>query len=240
MIDEIAFQTNILSLNAAVEAARAGDAGKGFAVVAEEVRNLAQRSAQAAKDTTGIIESNISLTEKCLNISGQVGVSLSSINDETNKVNELLEEISIASQEQEVGITQINKAVIQMENIMTSNNLAVQDNTLSAEQITECANELATLVRTFNTLVNGLEKVNVKVQDKIKEKEKEKNNKKENKSKSNMVKKVAESSFKPKKENLQVNTNITTIKKSLPKRTISESTEIKTLTPEDIIPLEDF
>src|SRR5574344_2034918 len=135
VIDEIAFQTNILSLNAAVEAARAGEAGKGFAVVAEEVRNLAQRSAQAAKDTAGIIEGNITLSEKCLNITEKVGGSLGSIRENTHKVSELLNEISTASQEQEIGIDQISKAVSQMENVLQSNATTAQESATSSEQL---------------------------------------------------------------------------------------------------------
>lgn len=169
VIDEIAFQTNILSLNAAVEAARAGDAGKGFAVVAEEVRNLAQRSAQAAKDTAGIIESNINLSEKCLEITEQVNLSLSEINSESSKVSGLLEEISTASQEQEIGIGQINKAVSQMEQVIHSNAATAQQSADSADQLTGCTDTIKTIMSALDSLIRGetknqssISKVNLK------------------------------------------------------------------------------
>lgn len=155
VIDEIAFQTNILSLNAAVEAARAGDAGKGFAVVAEEVRNLAQRSAQAAKDTTVIIESNINLSEKCLSITEQVDHSLSEINNESNKVSELLGEITTASQEQEIGISQINKAISQMEHVIQINATTAQNSSISAEQLNIYSETLESIMNALNSLING-------------------------------------------------------------------------------------
>ena len=155
VIDEIAFQTNILSLNAAVEAARAGDAGKGFAVVAEEVRNLAQRSAQAAKDTAVIIEGNIDLSEKCLTITEQVGSSLGEIKSETNKVSELLEEISTASQEQEIGITQINQAISQMEHVVQSNAINAQETAVSADQLTVYSEDMQTIMADLNVLLTG-------------------------------------------------------------------------------------
>lgn len=157
VIDEIAFQTNILSLNAAVEAARAGDAGKGFAVVAEEVRNLAQRSAQAAKDTAGIIERNIELSEKCLNITQQVSDSLVEINNESAKVSELLSEITTASQEQEIGIGQINKAVSQMEHVLQANATTAQANSNSANQLAVYSESLKTIREEINSLINGEE-----------------------------------------------------------------------------------
>jgi len=155
VIDEIAFQTNILSLNAAVEAARAGDAGKGFAVVAEEVRNLAQRSAQAAKDTTVIIESNIDLSEKCLLVTEKVGASLVSITDETHKVSRLLEEISTASQEQEIGIGQINQAISQMEHVIHANASTAQESASSADKLTVYSETIQLIMDELSSLIYG-------------------------------------------------------------------------------------
>lgn len=155
VIDEIAFQTNILSLNAAVEAARAGDAGKGFAVVAEEVRNLAQRSAQAAKDTTVIIESNIELSEKCLIVTEQVSKSLVEITDETHKVSRLLEEISTASQEQEIGIGQINQAISQMEHVLHANARTAQESASSSDRLTAYSETIKNIMLELGSLING-------------------------------------------------------------------------------------
>ncbi len=156
VIDEIAFQTNILSLNAAVEAARAGEAGKGFAVVAEEVRNLAQRSAQAAKDTAIIIESNISLSEQGLKISEQVNNALLSINNEAHKVSELLDEISTASQEQEIGISQINKAISQMEYVVQSNSATAHESASSAELLSSYSDQMKDAISSLIGMVEGI------------------------------------------------------------------------------------
>lgn len=175
VIDEIAFQTNILSLNAAVEAARAGEAGKGFAVVAEEVRNLAQRSAQAAKDTARIIESNIELSEKCLNITDQVSSSLVEINNESGKVSELLGEISTASQEQEIGIGQINKAISQMEHVLQSNAATAQESARSADRLSIYEDTLKRIMDELNFLIDGVTHVQTSVKSIGKIKSAEKN-----------------------------------------------------------------
>ncbi len=149
VIDDIAFQTNILALNAAVEAARAGDAGMGFAVVAEEVRNLAQRSAQAAKDTAAMIEGNIDLSEKGVDASRKVGEELADIASGVKKVTELIDEISAASQEQTQGINQINKAIMQMEK-------AIQESASTAEESASASEELSAQAQSMNEIVGQL------------------------------------------------------------------------------------
>ena len=155
VIDEIAFQTNILALNAAVEAARAGDAGMGFAVVAEEVRNLAQRSAQAAKDTAAIIETNIELSEQGVNVAKKVGDSLSEITLQAKKVNELMDEIAAASNEQSQGISQINKAISQMEKVTQMNASNAEESASASEELSAQAENLKEIVQQLVKVVNG-------------------------------------------------------------------------------------
>jgi methyl-accepting chemotaxis protein len=155
VIDDIAFQTNILALNAAVEAARAGDAGMGFAVVAEEVRNLAQRSAQAAKDTAAMIENNIELSEKGVNIAGQVGKSLAEITVQAKKVKELLDDIAAASQEQSQGISQINKALAQMEQVTQQNAANAEESASASQELSAQAQILRDIVYQLAILVKG-------------------------------------------------------------------------------------
>ena len=154
-IDEIAFQTNILALNAAVEAARAGEAGAGFAVVAEEVRNLAQRSALAARDSAGKIEGAIARTANGVQITEKVTHSLQEIVDKVRKVDDLITEIANASKEQSQGIDQVNHAVSQMDTITQSNAANAEESASAAEELNAQAAVMNEIVQNLLALTNG-------------------------------------------------------------------------------------
>lgn len=141
-IDEIAFQTNILALNAAVEAARAGEAGMGFAVVADEVRNLAQRCAQAAKETSGKIEGAIDKTSQGVEISSKVAQALNEIVIKVRQVDEIASGAANASREQAQGISQINTAMGQMDQVTQSNAATAEESAAAAEELNSQADAM--------------------------------------------------------------------------------------------------
>jgi methyl-accepting chemotaxis protein len=154
-IDEIAFQTNILALNAAVEAARAGEAGLGFAVVADEVRNLAQRCAQAAKETAGKIDGAIVKTGQGVDISTKVALALNDIVTKVRQVDGLVTEVASASNEQAQGITQINSAVTQMDAVTQSNAAHAEESASAAHELNSQADALKEALNQMQTLLAG-------------------------------------------------------------------------------------
>jgi len=154
-IDEIAFQTNLLALNAAVEAARAGEAGKGFAVVAEEVRNLAMRSAEAAKNTAALIEQSQKNSENGVNVSSEVAQILQKIVDVAQKLTQLSGEVSAASNEQSKGIEQVNAAVSQMDKVTQSNAASAEESASASEELSAQARELQDMVGALVNLVGS-------------------------------------------------------------------------------------
>ena len=146
-IDEIAFQTNLLALNAAVEAARAGEAGAGFAVVANEVRNLAQRAADAARTTSELIEETIEKIEQGDSLVKSTGDAFSEVEANADKIADLVGEIAAASNEQAQGIEQINTAMSQMDQVTQGNAASASENLNSqAEEMQDSVEELVILI----------------------------------------------------------------------------------------------
>ena len=154
VIDGIAFQTNILALNAAVEAARAGEQGRGFAVVASEVRNLAQRSAAAAKEIKTLIGDSVEKVERGSKLVGQAGVTMDEVVASVKRVTDIMSEISNASQEQSAGIAQVNLSIIEMDSMTQQNAALVEEAAAAAQSLQDQASELAHVVSVFK-LVEG-------------------------------------------------------------------------------------
>ncbi|QNB01371.1 methyl-accepting chemotaxis protein [Massilia sp. Se16.2.3] len=154
VIDGIAFQTNILALNAAVEAARAGEQGRGFAVVASEVRNLAQRSAAAAKEIKTLIGDSVEKVERGSKLVGQAGVTMDEVVASVKRVTDIMGEIANASAEQSAGIEQVNMSIIEMDSMTQQNAALVEEAAAAAQSLQDQAGELARVVSIFK-LVEG-------------------------------------------------------------------------------------
>ena len=154
-IDEIAFQTNILALNAAVEAARAGEAGMGFAVVADEVRSLAQRCAQAAKDTAGLIEDSIAKSNDGKTKVDQVAVAFREITTLSERVKTLVDEVNLGSEEQARGIQQIGQAIVQMEQVTQRTAAGAEESASAAEELNAQSETMLDVVHRLSVMVDG-------------------------------------------------------------------------------------
>jgi methyl-accepting chemotaxis protein len=154
VIDEIAFQTNILALNAAVEAARAGEAGMGFAVVADEVRSLAQRSAQAAKDTATLIEDSILKSSEGKGKVDQVAEAIKAVTADTAKIKVMIDEVSLGSEEQSKGIDQIGRAISQMEQVTQTTAANAEESAAAAEELNAQSQTMQDVVSRLHAMVD--------------------------------------------------------------------------------------
>jgi methyl-accepting chemotaxis protein/methyl-accepting chemotaxis protein-1 (serine sensor receptor) len=155
VIDEIAFQTNILALNAAVEAARAGEAGLGFAVVADEVRNLAQRCAQAARDTAVLIEESIETSRDGNARLDRMAGAVRGMTDSSLRVKGLVDDVNLGSQEQARGMEQIQRAVVQMEQVTQKNAAGAEESAAAGAELSGHADGLRALVHEMRAMVGA-------------------------------------------------------------------------------------